>query len=125
MGQTEYKQFCQNICYLRQKNKINKKQMASIMHVSPCTLERIEAGEIPDKLLVDVFERLAICFDLHIADLFAPTEEFIKIAKGERNEGNQHRSVLPEPALSTPQISSECVGDGADAGDQHRCGSTD
>ncbi|PWM42694.1 MAG: hypothetical protein DBX52_00570 [Clostridiales bacterium] len=71
----ELYQFCKNIFFLRKKYGYSQNQMASIMKVSLHTLQRIESGDVPNRLLVDVFTHLASFFNCRISDLFIPMGE--------------------------------------------------
>ena len=46
--------FIQNIIELREKHGLTKSEMSDIMHVSPSAISKIERGEIPKRMNVDV-----------------------------------------------------------------------
>ena len=60
----EMKIFGKNIAYLRTKNNLSKTSMAKIMHVGMQTLNKIENGEIPKKMDIDVFDNVYKAFGI-------------------------------------------------------------
>lgn len=65
----ELKILCENIKYLRQSEKLSKRDMANIMQFSVNSLRRIEAGGMPN-IGAYALIRTAAPFHLHPADLF-------------------------------------------------------
>lgn len=64
--------FCGNVKILREQHGLTKSEMARIMGVSPASLRRIEAGELPKHLSAGVALRLAGLFGLEPYQLFLP-----------------------------------------------------
>lgn len=64
--------FCGNVKILREQHGLTKNEMARIMGVSPASLRRIEAGELPKHLSAEVVLRLAEHFELKPHQLFLP-----------------------------------------------------
>ncbi len=60
--------FCQNVKALRLSNHLTKKQMAHIMGISPKTLNKIEALELP-KITVDKLDRLINHFHRSVEEI--------------------------------------------------------
>ena len=59
--------FLSNIAWLRQHHKLSKKKMASLLHISVPTLEKLERGELPPYVRANIF--------FHIEDHFHLTPE--------------------------------------------------
>ena len=64
--------FCKNIAFLREKNGIEKKEMASICGISVDELAQIEQGSLPKNLSVEIAVRLYQHFDISVEKLFCP-----------------------------------------------------
>lgn len=62
MPNQEFEYFCENVKFLRQRASLSQKEMARIMKVSVKTLSRIEHGELPLRLGVEVAMRLCSRF---------------------------------------------------------------
>lgn len=46
--------FMKNIVWLRKKNELTKKEMAKILGISVCSLNKIEKGVFPPRTKVDI-----------------------------------------------------------------------
>lgn len=64
--------FCKNVAFLREKNGIDKDEMASICGVSVDELTQIERGSLPKNLSVEIAIRLFRYFDISVEKLFCP-----------------------------------------------------
>ena len=60
-----WKNFVHNVTWLRESNGLSKKEMASILKIGMKTLERIENGELPKRLSVNIFFRIWKHFGIH------------------------------------------------------------
>ena len=58
-----------NIIWLRRQSGLSKKTMARLLHIGVPTLDRIEAGQLPDHLQADILVHLADLFRVPIATL--------------------------------------------------------
>ena len=61
--------FCENVKYLRERDGLTKREMCKIMRITPSTLNRLEAGEIPF-IKLSALERLRTHFGLTLSELF-------------------------------------------------------
>ena len=68
----EINNFINNIAYLR-KNGFSKKEMANVLNISIYALNKIERGELPEKLSVE------IVFNLQKHFKISPEKQFKKI----------------------------------------------
>ena len=50
----QYKNLTLNIIKLRKENNLSKKEMAQILHISSYSLNKIEKGELPPRLNIDI-----------------------------------------------------------------------
>ena len=50
----QYKNLTLNIIKLRKENNLSKKEMAQILHISSYSLNKIEKGELPPSLNIDI-----------------------------------------------------------------------
>lgn len=53
---------CENIAFLRKENHLSKKEMAAILNIGVQSLTKLENGELPPRLRVDII--------FHIYDRF-------------------------------------------------------
>lgn len=53
---------CENIAFLRKENHLSKKEMATILNIGVQSLTKLENGELPPRLRVDII--------FHIYDRF-------------------------------------------------------
>ena len=67
--------FCNNVALLREKNGIDKKEMANICGISVDELAQIEQGSLPKTLSVEIAVRLYQHFDISVEKLFRPLSE--------------------------------------------------
>lgn len=68
----QLKILCANIKALRPTFNITQTQLTQIMKISPKTLSRLEAGEIPSRMGAKTLLRLAQFLHVEIKDLFQP-----------------------------------------------------
>ena len=72
-GGQNYKQiivFCQNVKTLREKNGLNKKEMAKILGIGVISLEKIEQGIIPHRTGVKTILKISQHFRIDPHKLF-------------------------------------------------------
>ncbi len=69
----EIDNFMNSIAYLRKKNWFSKKEMANVLNISIYSLNRIERGELPEKLSVE------IVFNLQKHFKISPEKQFKNI----------------------------------------------
>lgn len=50
----ELENFCRNILSLRKLHNLSQKQMAEKLHIGVESLKKIEAGQVPPRLRIDV-----------------------------------------------------------------------
>lgn len=55
---SDWKNFAHNVRWLRESNGLSKREMASILKIGTKTLDRIENGECPKRLSVNIFFRI-------------------------------------------------------------------
>ncbi len=65
----ELKNLCDNVVFLRQKNKLSKRFMAQKLHISIKTLTHIENGVIPKRLSVEFLFRIYDEFHISPKDM--------------------------------------------------------
>ena len=66
--------FCKNIKWLRERNRLSQEEMAVIMGIAPSALRMIEAGRIPQQLSANVIIILAARFSIKACELFSPLD---------------------------------------------------
>ena len=71
----EISNFTNNIAYLRKKNGLSKKEMAKALNISIYALNKMERGDIPKRISVDII------FNLQKQFKISPEKQFKKIAK--------------------------------------------
>lgn len=64
--------FCANLKHLREKEGLTHKEMAACLGIGVETLKRLERGEIPPRVSVEVIFRASTVFGLHPKELFRP-----------------------------------------------------
>ena len=69
----EISNFTNNIAYLRKKNGLSKKEMAKALNISLYALNKIERGDIPKRISVDIIFNLQKHFKI------SPEKQFKKI----------------------------------------------
>jgi len=69
----EINNFINNIAYLRKKNGLSKKEMANVLNISVYVLNKIEKGELPKKLSVEIVFNLQKYFKI------SPEKQFKKM----------------------------------------------
>ena len=62
--------FCENIKTYRKKNKLSQKEMAKKLHIGVHSLRRLEQGNIPARVTVDVFFYFADLCNIPTSDIF-------------------------------------------------------
>ena len=65
----EFANFCSNIRYLRRKNGLTQKQMAQKLHISENYVRKLERGQIPHRLGIDVIWHTHIAFGVPVQDI--------------------------------------------------------
>ena len=66
--------FCKNVKWLRERNRLSQEEMAVIMGIAPSALRMIEAGRIPQQLSANVIIILAARFSIKSHELFSPLD---------------------------------------------------
>lgn len=66
---------CDNVRILRKKHGYSKKRMAEICGVSIKTINKMEQGIFPPRLMIDAVGKLAFHFGIEMEALFCPMEE--------------------------------------------------
>ncbi len=61
----DWKNFVHNVIWLRESNGLSKREMASILGIGVKTLDRIENGELPKLLSVNIFFHIWKYFGIH------------------------------------------------------------
>lgn len=56
---------CENIAFLRKENHLSKKEMATILNIGVQSLTKLENGELPPRLRVDVIFHIYDRFGIH------------------------------------------------------------
>ena len=72
MTNKEISIFCNNVKVLRERNKLNKEEMAQICGITVPELMQIEQGSLPSSITVDIAIRLFRHFDISPEKLFYP-----------------------------------------------------
>ena len=70
--QKESEILCSNICRLRKKYQLSKREMAKILGIGIYSLTKIESGVIPPKLGCEMLFRIYDNFEIKPRDIFAP-----------------------------------------------------
>lgn len=63
---------CKNIKTLRLANGVSQKEMSKICGCAISTLRKLENGELPQKLKVDIIFKLSQYFNIKPKELFLP-----------------------------------------------------
>lgn len=63
--------FLKNISYLRKHNKLSKRKMAEILGIGVKSLNKIENGELPPRIGVNVFFKIEKNFGISPKNLFS------------------------------------------------------
>ena len=61
--------FVHNVAVLRRRHRLSKRAMAKILHISPRTLNLMEAGQVPPGLKVDTIYHLAAFVHISVPEL--------------------------------------------------------
>ena len=67
--------FCRNVHYLRKKNGLTQKETAKLLHIGVESLRKIEAGELPPRLGVEVLFYAQTAFSVPFSRLLAHIEQ--------------------------------------------------
>lgn len=67
----EWENFVHNLKWLRTQHGLSKKEMAKRLNISVWMLNKIERGEQPPRLTIDIFFAVQDQFGLHPAEQFA------------------------------------------------------
>ena len=70
--------FLDNIARLRRHHKLTKKEMAAKLNISVWSLNKMEKGELPPRLTIDVLYRIYLVFGISMADFVSAQLEFDK-----------------------------------------------
>lgn len=68
--------FGENLRFLRKKNHLTQKQMASLLHVSTYCIQKAEHGIFVNSLYIDTLLDISRQFHIRITLLFKPWEEW-------------------------------------------------
>lgn len=63
--------FLQNVTWLRKHYGLSQKEMAKKLEIGVGTLRKIEKGELPPGLKIDVLYRVRIVFGISMADMIS------------------------------------------------------
>jgi transcriptional regulator with XRE-family HTH domain len=67
--------FCQNVKYLRAKNRLSKKNMAHILGIGIGSLNKLEQGILPPTLGCNILFHILNAFALYPHEMFSPLEQ--------------------------------------------------
>ena len=70
-NKTEFEIFTHNVAWLRKHYSISKKQMAEILGIGIGSLNKIEQGQIPPRLRVDIIFAVYKHFGIHPSAQFS------------------------------------------------------
>lgn len=62
--------FLENIKRLREEKGYSKREMAKRLKISIYSINKIESGELPPRLSIDVLDNIEKEFKIHPADMF-------------------------------------------------------
>lgn len=68
---TQWVTFTHNIRWLRKRYKISKKTMSAMLGIGQWTLTKLERGEVPPRLTMEIVIRIHLCFGLTPSDQFS------------------------------------------------------
>lgn len=71
----EIKNFLDNIAYLRKQNKLSKRKMAEMLGIGVKSLNRIESGELPPNMGVNIVFKIEKNFGVSPKNLFLKSPE--------------------------------------------------
>ena len=60
--------FTHNVAWLRRHHGLSKREMAKRLHISPKTLDKLEAGEVPQKLSAKILLHIWNSFGVSLED---------------------------------------------------------
>ena len=69
-GDQHLQNFIHNVNTLREQNRLTRRQMADILHITPYMLRKLERGEISSRLYIDFLFYLRAHFGVSFYDLF-------------------------------------------------------
>ena len=69
--ENEAKNLAYNVRWIREQNGLSKKEMARMLSISVESLRKIEAEQIPTRLVVHVPFRIATLFNVTTAELYS------------------------------------------------------
>ena len=55
---------CKNIRYLREKHNLSRKEMAGRLHIGVGSLKKMEEGEVPPRMGVEILFHIYRCFGI-------------------------------------------------------------
>lgn len=67
---SELRNLCSNIIYLKNKNKLTQKELSEISGLSLYSIRKIKKGICTDEITTETLYRLAKFFKIRMADLF-------------------------------------------------------
>lgn len=79
--------FCKNLRYYRLKNNLSKKELASMIQVTPMSISHYESGE--RKPSMDVIRALAKALNVKVSDFLANRDENLVFSHGEFRKGSK------------------------------------
>ncbi len=73
--QDELKIFAENVAHLRRRHGLSKKDMAKLLGIGMCSLNKLEKGEFPPRLTVEVNMRIYLYFGIYPSDQFRKIQD--------------------------------------------------
>lgn len=68
VSKKEWENFVYNVTWLRKHYGISKKKMAALLGIGVGSINKIENGELPPKLSIDIIFNIQSCFGIHPKD---------------------------------------------------------
>ena len=62
--------FMENVAFLRRQNKLTKKKMCEILGIGILSLNKIEKGQLPKRITVEVIFKIKKYFGINASELF-------------------------------------------------------
>lgn len=66
----QFQNFIHNVAALRRRDQLTYRQMAAILHITPCQLRLLEKGRVSSRVYVDLFFYLGRHFGISFYDMF-------------------------------------------------------
>jgi len=70
-NERQLKNLANNVAWLRKKYKFSKKKMAELLCISVSSLNKLESGQIPQRLGVDILFKIWEHFGIKPCEIFA------------------------------------------------------